>query len=426
MTNDGKWQEIGLGKTGETYLVADDKLIRSSLRLLIENKEKFIEVSKENNIENLELITAKNTNILFQEMNNPAVANALEGKSGLIDYSNYYNETVISAYKPLNIADVNWALISEINKDEAFESLYFLTYLIIGVAIVGVTLIALLAWVNAKKIADPLISLMDDLNINSSQVESAAKQVSASSQALAQGATEQASSLQETAAALEEISSMSKHNTDNAQQADVLTTSVKNVSDEGVHAMRQMSEAINAIKKAADETSEIIKSIDDIAFQTNLLALNAAVEAARAGDAGKGFAVVAEEVRKLAQRSAESAKDTEEKIRKSKVLADSGVEFSKLVSTNLVKINENSIKAADLVKEISAASKEQSSGTGQVNIAVVELDKVTQTNAATAEESAAAGEELLAQSKSLDESVAELGRLIFGNSFRREKTKKHN
>ena len=213
---------------------------------------------------------------------------------------------------------------------------------------------------------------------------------------------------------------MVKHNADNAQQANNLTTSVHELSQRGVKSMDQMGQAIGDIKKAADETSLIIKIIDDIAFQTNLLALNAAVEAARAGDAGKGFAVVAEEVRKLAQRSAEAAKDTATKITRSKELADHGVQVSSEVSASLREINASSVKAAELVREIAAASTEQSTGVDQVNTAVSELDKVTQQNAALAEESAAAGEELLAQARNSDNVVQGLTLLVRGTNYRAE------
>ena len=287
-----------------------------------------------------------------------------------------------------------------------------LVIMILGalIAVLG----ALASWVITRDVSKSLSLVMENLIRNSDHVSDAANQVSASSTSLAQGATEQASSLEETAASIEEIASMSKQNADNAQQADNLTREVLGLSESGVNSMHGMSEAIDDIKVAADETSEIIKIIDDIAFQTNLLALNAAVEAARAGDAGKGFAVVAEEVRKLAQRSAEAAKDTSEKIKRSKELADNGVIVSAEVAKALDEINKNSDHAASLVKEISAASGEQSTGIEQVNRAVVELDKVTQTNAASAEESSAASEQLITQSRNVKDVVQDLSALVYG------------
>jgi methyl-accepting chemotaxis protein len=177
--------------------------------------------------------------------------------------------------------------------------------------------------------------------------------------------------------------------------------------------MTRMSEAINMIKESAEQTGKIVKTIDEIAFQTNLLALNAAVEAARAGDAGKGFAVVAEEVRSLAARSAEAARNTSELIEQSGKNAEGGVRISEEVATALDEIQSQTAKVAELMAEISAGSKEQASGIGQINDGVTQLDSVTQKNAANSEESAAAAEELTAQARSLAEMI---GAFRLGNN----------
>lgn len=273
-------------------------------------------------------------------------------------------------------------------------------------------LVTLFGYVMQRGITKPLKVVIDTLEKNSVQMISSVNELTSTSRSIAGGASEQASSLQEVAASIEEISGMSRHNADNAQQATVLSVQVREVSEQSVITMMEMAEAIGAIKKSADETAEIIKIIDDIAFQTNLLALNAAVEAARAGDAGKGFAVVADEVRNLAQRSATSAKETATKIKRSKELADKGVEVSSAVGTSLKQIKEKSLQAADIVREIAAAVKEQSSGISQVNDAVSRLDKVTQSNAAAAEEMAAASGSIQDQSSLLNESLESLTGLV--------------
>ena len=162
-----------------------------------------------------------------------------------------------------------------------------------------------------------------------------------------------------------------------------------------------MSQAIDDIKTSSDETAKIIKTIDEIAFQTNLLALNAAVEAARAGEAGKGFAVVAEEVRNLAQRSAEAARNTADMIEGSVKNADNGVQISQEVGQSLQEIAEGNRKVNDLVAEIAAASAEQAQGIEQINTAVGQMDQVTQSNTASAEESSSAAEELASQAQEL-------------------------
>lgn len=198
---------------------------------------------------------------------------------------------------------------------------------------------------------------------------------------------------------------MTTQNSENAAQAKTLAESAKASADQGTATMARMQEAIRAIKASSEETAKIVKTIDEISFQTNMLALNAAVEAARAGDAGKGFAVVAEEVRSLAQRSAEAARNTAELIESSTANAGRGVTISEEVQKILGVINEGATKVNDLVAEIAAACKEQATGIGQVNEAVDQVNKVVQENSAASEESAAAAAELDSQVKLMRELI---------------------
>jgi len=233
------------------------------------------------------------------------------------------------------------------------------------------------------------------------QVSSAATQIASSSQAVAAGATQQASSLQETTSSLGRVAETTRHATESAQTANALARTARTAATEGSDAMVQMQGAMAKIRASAEGTSQIIRDINDIAFQTNLLALNAAVEAARAGEAGRGFAVVAEEVRSLALRAKEAAQKTEGLIRESVKQAGEGELTSRLVAARLGEIVAGVGKVSDLVSEIAAAAKEQTSGLEQVNRSMAEMDKVTQQNAAFAEESSASAIQLSGQAEEL-------------------------
>ena len=254
---------------------------------------------------------------------------------------------------------------------------------------------------------DNLDQALTQVSEATEQVSSGSQQISSGSQSLAQGANEQASSLEEVSSSLEEMSSMTKQNAENANQAKNLASEANSNASVGTEAMNKMSLSINKIKESSDQTAKIVKTIDEIAMQTNLLALNAAVEAARAGEAGRGFAVVAEEVRNLAQRSAQAAKNTADMISESVKNSEEGVKIAVDVSKSFDSIAGSVKKVNDLINEIAAASQEQSQGIDQVNTAVAEMDKVTQQNAANSEESASAAEEMSSQAEELQSMVAQ-------------------
>ena len=282
--------------------------------------------------------------------------------------------------------------------------------------IVGVLSAVLLGVFLSLSITRTVNKIVVALSHGAEQISSASAQVASSGQSLAEGATEQASSLEETSSALEQMASMTKQNAESANQANRLATTARTAADKGTEAMTLMSNAIREIKHSSDETAKIIKVIDEIAFQTNLLALNAAVEAARAGEAGKGFAVVAEEVRNLAQRSAEAAKNTNTLIEGSQLNADNGVHASEEFTGILLDINTSVKKVTDLIAEVSAASTEQAQGIDQVNTAINQMNQVTQQNAANSEESSSASQELAAQAQQLQQVVVQLRTVVEGSS----------
>jgi methyl-accepting chemotaxis protein len=246
---------------------------------------------------------------------------------------------------------------------------------------------------------------MSNITIASEQVANGARQISDSSMALSQGATEQASSIEELSASIEEISSQTRRNAENAEEADKLAAAVRSNAEQCTAQMAEMLRAMEEINVSSSNISKIIKVIDDIAFQTNMLALNAAVEAARAGQHGKGFAVVAEEVKNLAARSANAAKETTEMIEGSIEKTEAGTVIAKNTSEALNKIVSQIEKVAELVNNISVASKEQDTGISQINQGIMQVSQVVQTNSATSEESAAASEELSGQAEMLRDMV---------------------
>jgi methyl-accepting chemotaxis protein len=332
--------------------------------------------------------------------------------------SELYNKEGFPAYSAARDAAIALAKLNEDGANKAGAEITTATTtgksgVVIGI-IAAVVAAAGLGFFIIRGVNKALNQIANTLGEGSEQVASASSQVSSSSQSLAQGASEQAASLEETSSSLEEMSSMTKKNADTAQKASVLSSEAKQAANKGNSAMTKMSTAINEIQKSASETAKVLKVIDEIAFQTNLLALNAAVEAARAGEAGKGFAVVAEEVRNLAMRSAEAAKNTAAMIEESVQNSRNGVNIATEVSQVLTEITGASEKVNTLISEIAAASNEQAQGIGQVNTAVAQMDKVTQQNAANAEESAAASEELTAQAEQMNGVVRELLQLVGG------------
>ncbi len=308
----------------------------------------------------------------------------------------------------LKAAEKSWIDFERnLNKSNASTSMLTAVVLVIALGLlIGVAI--------HFQLTRPLKQVAEALNAEAEQVGNAATQLSAQSQSLAEGASEQAASLEETSASLEQLAATTKNNADHARQAKDIASATHQAAKQGVAIMQQMDAAMSAIRAAGDDISKIIKTIDEIAFQTNILALNAAVEAARAGEAGAGFSVVAEEVRALAHRSATAAKETSTKIASSLGRTAEGVDLNAKVAAVLDDIVTRARKFDELAAAVASASHEQGRGVSQLNGAVGQMDKVTQSNAANAEESAAAAEELNGQAASMKQSVAALLKLVGG------------
>ena len=296
----------------------------------------------------------------------------------------------------------------------------------IGSLLVALLLGTVLGFGISQNISVSLLRVVEAMRAAADQVAAASSQVSASSQQLASGASTQASNLEEVSASLEEVTSMTRQNAQSARDADRSAKQTSVAAGQGAEAMSRMSGAIEKIRASAVATTKIVKTIDEIAFQTNLLALNAAVEAARAGEAGKGFAVVAEEVRSLALRAAEAAKTTGAMLEESQRNADGGVTVSNDVNAVLRTILTSSNQLAVLISGAATASDQQASGVTQINTAVSQMDRITQSNAANAEESASASEELSAQATELHELVGSLLRLVHGSAATVERPTVHD
>jgi hemerythrin-like metal-binding protein len=271
------------------------------------------------------------------------------------------------------------------------------------------------AWTN-RSISGSILQSVVPMHANVVLTSSVAQRISESSAALADGASAQAASVEETSASLEEMSSMTRRNSESAQKVDNLAKQTRTAAERGAGDMQEMNTAMETIKASSGEISKIIKTIDEIAFQTNILALNAAVEAARAGEAGMGFAVVADEVRNLAQRSAQAAKETAAKIEGAISNTSRGVELSGKVAEALNDIVAKAREMDELAAELATASNEQTLGISQINDAVNQVDKVTQTSAAGAQENAAAAKDLNLQTSGLKQAVEDLLYLVNGDS----------
>ncbi len=312
-----------------------------------------------------------------------------------------------------------WKIIASAPESDFLEPITSMRNWMILLGISAILLLCIAAWLTTRKVFFVIKGSIEELEGMSLQIAAAADQVSISSGQLAEGSSQQAASLQQTSSTLEEMASMTQANANNARQTKAIVNESKADMDAANQAMGDLTTSMNDITDASRETQKIVKTIDDISFQTNLLALNAAVEAARAGNAGAGFAVVANEVRNLALRSTESARNTAGLIQGTVEKIENGARIVGKTDEIFTKAAQGTARIESLVEEISAASTEQASGISQVNRAVSEMDHVTHQNAASAEESASAAQELEARAQEMKGVVDRLMTLL-GDRKRKE------
>jgi len=335
----------------------------------------------------------------------------LNQKNGLISAKSNGREMMLAFRSSKRLG---WTIVAEASVSELMRPVRVLFRINMIITLLILVVSGIIIYLIAAKISAPIQGITASLGLVGDQVSSASSQVSRSSQGLAQGASDQASSIQETSASLEELASMASGNADNAQEASNLSIQTSDTANTGAESMQKLMDAMTGINESSREVAKVAKGIEEIAFQTNLLALNAAVEAARAGEAGAGFAVVAEEVRNLAQKSSEQAQVTSRLIMESHNRTEDGTRQAQEANESLQAILTSVEKVTNLVREISAASKEQAQGIEQINAAVLRMDQVVQQNSASSEESASASQQLSAQAYKMKALVKELDKLVLG------------
>jgi len=389
-------ERSGMGETGETYLVGPDRLMRSDSCSDAANYS----------------VNASFADPENRSIDTEASRAALDKNAGRNIMTNYTGAQVLSAYTPLDVWGTTYALITEIDEAEALAPVRTVKRQMAAVAIISIAAIIGAAILLTRYIVRPVNRVISGLVEIAGRVASGSTQISSASQSLSEGSCDQAASLEESSASLEEVSSMSRRNAENAENADKFMGEVSQAVAQADDTMSAMTGAMEKISEAARETHKIIKMIDGVTFQTNILALNATIEAARAGEAGLGFAVVAEEVRNLAVRTADATKHTADLIDRIIKQVSDGAEFAIRTDAAFKEVAAVSAGAAERINEIAAVSKEQAMSVEQVNSGVAETDRVTQRNAAHAQELAAVSEEMNAYSGTMKGFVGELAALV--------------
>jgi len=380
-------ENLKLGKEGYAFI-----LDREGYAIAYPDKSKLFKLNLRDTDFGKEILSKKNGTMEY----------VWEGKKRFSSFQEY--------------PQMQWVIVSSALKEDILSSVNEMRnqFIIMSIVITGIALGT--ALLMSLRIARPIRGVVKGLTEGADQVSSASEQISRASQQVAQGANEQASGIEETSSSLEEIASMTKQSSNNAQEARIIGNEVGQIIKNVQSHMDQMGRAIAETTALSEETSKIIKTIDEIAFQTNLLALNAAVEAARAGEAGAGFSVVASEVRNLAMKALEAAKNTSHLIENTIKAVKKGNDLAQSTRVAFEEITTVAERHVKLTDEIAAASQEQAQGIEQVSATVAQMNRVTQSNAANAEESASASEELSAQVEQVNGMIQDLLAVVGGSN----------
>ena len=378
-----KINQVKLGKTGHAFIVNRE----GTVIVYPDTKQVLkLNVAKEQGMEEIIRKTAA-------------------GEAGVRKYT-YHGIDKYAGFAPVKIN--GWSVIVAVPVDEMLASVYAVRNIIFIGMVLFALLAAVAAYFAAARIAVPIRKASEQLNAGMEQITAAFREVASASQNLAEGASEQASAIEETSSTLEEMSSMTKNTAHNAEELVRAGEATYVLQKSCYKSIKESQVRMNHVTESGNKAAKVVKTSDEIAFQINLLALNAAVEAARAGEVGAGFAVVAEEVRNLAKKSADAAKDTAAIIGETLNGIKEGAALVDRVLLEFREMGETGKKTTALINEMNDASREQAQGIEQISRAVREVDKVVQQNAANAEELASASEEMNAQAATIEEVVQEL------------------
>lgn len=398
MSFGGKYQDVGLGDSGECYLVGNDYKMR--------NNSRFIKDIDDKVVKNL------NTTMGVFSVKTASVSNALNGTVGNHIIKDYRGVDVVSTYNYIDIFGARWGIVAEIDKSEVLIPINNLIFNTILISIVIVMIVMVVSILLANKIAKPIANTVLVLQNISENLVNSATMITDSSVSMSESANHQAATVEQITATIEQSTANTHQNSEHSNTAKKLSEQVKIYANNGYAEIKILEQSMINITNSSDEIYKITKTIDEIAFQTNLLSLNAAVEAARAGEHGLSFAVVADEVRSLANKSANAAKETANIIQNSIKDINSGNKINDRVNVAFNDILNKVNQTDALIGEISLSSQELSTGMTQVSRVLIDIDKVTQLLAGSSEELASSAEELKEQVKFMDKSVQEIAQLI--------------